>query len=105
MENKLNRISISHQAMEKLNEMMKQLKVENPYTRINSTKLSSWIIEYFFKSCFRKCKSKMIADHFQSKEYFKHMLSQLDEDLNPERTLKFLQSKLKDMNKPQSEGI
>jgi len=72
------RIIIDERAQQALSSMLETLKNEGKFIRINSSKLSSWIIYFFFEENFKKEKEKIISAHFNTKEYLKGLASKID---------------------------
>ncbi len=89
------RLNIDEQANKTVELMLDHLKNNNDYIKINASKLTSWIIQRFYDNSFKREKSRIISDHFQKVDYFKSILNDMDESLDPEAMLKMMQKKIK----------
>jgi len=67
------RILIEEGAISALSSMLDILKSEGTFIRINASKLSTWIIHFFFLESFTKEKERIMREHFNAKEYLKNL--------------------------------
>ncbi|WP_127718211.1 hypothetical protein [Halobacteriovorax sp. HLS] len=84
---KSGRIILDEGASTALSSMYDELKKET-CIKITPAKLSSWIIQKFHQSYYKQYKSKIAKEHFNSKEYLKKVVSQMNDHDSIEEILK-----------------
>ena len=84
---KSGRIILDEGASTALSSMYDELKNE-ACIKITPSKLSLWIIEEFQKNLFKKYKSKIAKDYFNTREYLKLVMTNIGENENPEQVLR-----------------
>jgi hypothetical protein len=84
---KSGRIILDERAKAALSSMYEELKNEK-CIKITPAKLSGWIICEFQKNYFERYKRKICKDHFNSKEYLKGMIQNVDAEENLEDILR-----------------
>ncbi|MBK24497.1 MAG: hypothetical protein CME70_10935 [Halobacteriovorax sp.] len=84
---KSGRIILDEGAKSALSSMYDELKNE-ACIKVTPAKLSSWIIQKFYQSYYRQYKTKIIKEHFNSKEYLKKVVSQMNDSDSIEEILK-----------------
>ena len=92
---KVSRRKIDSNSMNLLNSMIDDLKQDQKFIRLTSSKLNDWIINRFYNSYYSKDKSRIISDHFLKREYFKSILNDLDDSMDLESMMKTMQKKIK----------
>lgn len=85
---KFSRIVLDEKSQEYLNEMLLVLKGEGSHIKVSPSSLVCWIVSYFARSGFHRQKKKIIKDHFNSKEYLRHIANNLGESDNLETVLR-----------------
>jgi CHAT domain-containing protein len=107
---KSGRLILDEGAIAALSSMYEEMKNQK-CIKITPSKLGSWIISEFYKSYFPRYKSKIAKEHFNTKEYLKNIVSNIDESDDIEVVLKSTlmelsprKSKLKRANKEESES-
>jgi hypothetical protein len=98
---KSGRIILDEGASTALSSMYDELKSE-ACIKITPSKLSSWIIAEFQKSYFKRYKKKITKEHFNSKEYLKAIISNVDENENLEDVLRQALSDIKSPKQPKA---
>ncbi len=91
---KSGRIILDEGANTALSSMYDELKNE-ACIKITPTKLSSWIIQKFYQSYYKQYKTKITKEHFNSKEYLKKIVSQMNDHDSIEEILKTTLMELK----------
>ena len=89
------RLTLEGEAKAALNEMLSQIKQDNPDAAITPSSLASWAMVYFFKKSFSQTKSKIADSHFNPKAYIKMQLKDLDSVEKVETALLEIRNKLK----------
>lgn len=85
---KSSRVVLDKDSQEHLNKMLLTLKSEGSCIRISPSRLVSWIVSYFSKRDFSRQKKRIIREHFNSKEYLRHIAKNLNESDSLEAVLK-----------------
>lgn len=89
------RINLEGEAKDAVNEMLTQVRQENPEITITPSSLANWIFIYFFKKSFGQTKSKIAASHFNPKAFIRLQLKDLDSVEKVEAALLEIRNKLK----------
>jgi len=84
---KSGRIILDVKGKDALSSMYNEIKTEK-CVKITPAKLTSWIIQKFYLRYFRQYKTKIAKEHFNSKEYLKKVISQMNDDDSIEEILK-----------------
>ena len=84
----VSRIVLDKNSMKSVAKMIAKVKEEGQFVKINSSKLVSWIVSWFFKCEFEREKLRIIQGHFNGKEYFKSILKETKSNEDVERALK-----------------
>jgi len=91
---KSGRVILDEGAKQALSSMYEEIKIES-CVKITPSRLASWIIYDFYENYFEKRKNKIKKDHFNSKEYLKKVVQNIEEGSDIEAVLKSTLSKLK----------
>lgn len=89
------RLTLEGEAKDAVNEMLAQVKQENPEVSVTPSSLASWILIYFFKKSFSQTKSKIADSHFNPKAFIRLQLKDLDSVEKVEAALLEIRTKLK----------
>lgn len=89
------RLTLEGDAKQAVNEMLSQVKKENPESSVTPSSLASWALIYFFKRSFNQTKSKIADSHFNPKAYIRMQLKDLDSVEKVEAALLEIRTKLK----------
>ena len=107
---KSGRLILDEGAIAALSSMYEEMKNQK-CIKITPSKLGSWIISEFYKSYFTRYKKKISKEHFNTKEYLKNIVTNIDENDDIEAVLKSTlmelsprKSKLKRANKEANES-
>lgn len=84
---KSGRLILDEGAIAALSSMYEDMKNQK-CIKITPSKLGSWIISEFYKSYFPRYKGKIAKEHFNSKEYLKKIMNNVDESENLEDVLR-----------------
>lgn len=84
---KSGRLILDEGAIAALSSMYEEMKNQK-CIKITPSKLGSWIISEFYKSYFTRYKGKIAKEHFNTKEYLKKIVSNIDENDDLEAVLK-----------------
>jgi len=90
---KSGRLILDEGAIAALSSMYEELKDEK-CIKITPSKLGSWIISEFKKSYFSQHKAKITKEHFNSKEYLKSLMENINDEDDLEEVLKSSLQKL-----------
>jgi len=89
------RIILDTDAHMELASILSVLKAEKEFVKITPSKLVSWIIKTYAKKYFARDKKQIVKDHFNSKEYLKHVTKGLNPDDDLESVLKLALDKVR----------
>jgi len=89
------RVLLNNEAKSSLNKMMELLKAENKFIKVNPSKLVSWILQSYAERYFSKEKEQIVKDHFNSKEYLKHVTQRISSEDDLEAILKVALDKVR----------
>ena len=84
---KSGRLILDERAISALSSMYEEMK-DQKCIKVTPSKLGSWIISEFYKSYFNRYKKKISKEHFNTKEYLKKVVSNIDENDDIEAVLK-----------------
>lgn len=76
------RVLLEPEAKSSLEKMLEALKKNGDFVKINPSKLASWIITKFENESFEKHKTKIMQDHFNSKEYLLDLATKIQSSDN-----------------------
>ena len=89
------RVLLDSDAYASLENMLEALKGSGDFVKINPSKLVSWIITKFEAESFERNKAQIIQDHFNSKEYLKHVTQRISSEDDLEAILKVALDKVR----------
>jgi len=89
------RLTLDGDAKQVVNQMLAQVRQENPEASITPSSLASWALIYFFKRNFQQTKSKIVDSHFNPKAFIRLQLKDLDSVEKVEAALLEIRTKLK----------
>lgn len=89
------RLTLEGEAKDVVNEMLTQVKKENPEVSVTPSSLTSWVLIHFFKKSFSQTKSKIADSHFNPKAFIRLQLKDLDSVEKVEAALLEIRTKLK----------
>ena len=89
------RLTLDGEAKNVVNEMLNQVKQDNPEISMTPSSLTTWILIYFFKKSFNQTKSKIADSHFNPKAFIRSQLKGLDSAEKVEAALLEIRNKLK----------
>lgn len=72
--NKVIRVRFNDKSSENINSMVTHLKNQGRFVKISPTKLSDWIIQYFYENVFDKKKEELYYSFSDHKAYAKELL-------------------------------
>jgi outer membrane PBP1 activator LpoA protein len=101
---KSGRLILDEGAIAALSSMYEEMKNQK-CVKITPSKLGSWIISEFYKSFFSRYKGKIAKEHFNSKEYLKKMMSNVDENENLEDVLRQALNQIKKPTTKKPRGV
>ena len=89
------RLILENEAKDAVNEMLAQVKQENPQVSVTPSSLASWILIYFSKKSFNQVKPKIADSHFNPKAFIRSQLKDLDSAEKVEAALLEIRTKIK----------
>lgn len=89
------RLTLDGEAKDAVNEMLAQIKQENPEATVTPSSLAAWALIYFFKKNFSHTKSKIADSHFNPKAFIRLQLKDLDSAEKVEAALLEIRTKIK----------
>lgn len=89
------RLILEGDAKDAVNEMLAQVRRDNPDASVTHSSLASWALIYFFKKSFGSAKSKLADSHFNPKAFIRSQLKDLDSVEKVEAALLEIRNKLK----------
>lgn len=92
------RILLDNNANNCLQQMEETLTHEKEFIKINSSKLASWIVNYFYQQNFDVQSDSIAKDHFDLKKYLKSMANSIGNESTPENILEMALENLKKTN-------
>lgn len=101
---KSGRLILDEGAISALSSMYEEMK-DQKCIKITPSKLGSWIISEFYKSYFSRYKGKIAKEHFNSKEYLKKIMNNVDENENLEDVLRQALNHIKKPTAKKSRGL